>query len=148
MVPGGGDTTRLAATCFEDQAEVCMKNGIATSTQKVYNCAHWLFLDFCSRLNRVPPPASKATIVIFVTELAQSRAQTTIKSYLSGVRHLHITQGFPNLLECCHWLDLILKGIKRTKPRAPGQEQLPITPSILLTIKAGLEKLSMPLIRR
>ena len=53
---------------------------------------------------------------------------------------MHITQGFPNPLENCHRLDLVLKGIKCTKPRASGQERLPITPSILLHIKAGLEK--------
>ena len=145
MVPGGGDTTRLALAHLEDQAEVYMKNGIATSTQKVYSCAHRLFLDFCSRLNRVPLPASEATIILFVTELAQSRAQTTIKSYLSGVHHLHITQGFPNPLENCHRLDLVLKGIKRTKPRASGQELLLQYSS---TLRQACKRPLLPLIRR
>ena len=120
-----------------------MNQGIAPSTKKVYNTAQTLFLKFCSRLNLTAMPASESTLILFVTELAQTRAHATLKSYLSGVRFLHITHGFPNPLANLLRLDLVLKGIKRIKPRPPSQIRLPITPAILRRIRAGLTQIQL-----
>ena len=114
-----------------------MRNGVAPSTWKTYSSAHRLFLEFCSRLCFVALPASEGTLILFVTELAQSRAVSTIRTYLAGVRHLHIIHGFTNPLQSTPRLDLVLKGLKRVKLR-PGKPRLPITPAILSRIRASL----------
>ena len=116
-----------------------LKHGIAPSTQKTYSAAQDIFLGFCGRLGLAALPASEGTLMLFVTELAQTRAHTTIRTYLAGVRHLHVIHGLPNPLEQSLRLDLVLKGIRRIKPKQ-GKPRLPITPHILLRIKSSLDQ--------
>ena len=101
------------------------------SAQKIY-------LDFCSRLNQTPVPASEETLILFATELAQTRAHSSIRTYLAGVRHLHVTLGHGNPLSGTLRLDLVLKGIHRIKP-SRSQARLPVTPSILRKVKEVLD---------
>ena len=121
------------------QAEGLLSKGIAPSTSKVYSSAQRIYLEFCSRLNLTPLPASEATLILFATELAQTRAHTTIRTYLAGVRHLHVTQGHGNPLLGTLKLDLVLKGIHRIKPNQ-SQARLPVTPSIMAKIKGILDR--------
>ena len=114
-----------------------MTKGIAESTAKTYASAQKLFLDFCSRLRLCPLPASEETLVLFVSEAAQSRTDGTIRCYLSGIRHLHIMHGFGNPLERTLRLDLVLRGIHRIKPKV-SRPRLPITRQILRIIKSSL----------
>ena len=65
-------------------------NGIAANTHKMYSVAQRLYQDFCTRMNFTSLPASEAMLILFVTELAQTQAQSTIKTYLSGVQHLRM----------------------------------------------------------
>lgn len=109
------------------------------STNKVYSSAQRIYLEFCTRLSLTPIPASESTLILFVTELAQTRAHSTIRTYLSGVRHLHVTQGHGNPLGGTLRLDLVLKGIHRIKP-SQKQARLPVTPSILAKIKEVLDR--------
>lgn len=114
-----------------------MSQGIATSTRKVYSTAEKLFIEFCARTNRTPLPAEESTLILFVTELAQMREHSTIRSYLSGVRFIHITNGLQNPLENTPRLDLVLKGIRRVKPKRTNP-RLPITPAVLRRLQQGL----------
>ena len=142
MGGSSGEPARLALSILENQAQEYLKNGIAANTQKLYDLAQHLYLDFCSRMNFTPLPASETMLILFVTELAQTRAQSIIKSYLSGVRHLHILHGLQNPMTNTPRLDLVLKGIMHIKPHH-SQPRLPITPATLLRLKGGLEKLGL-----
>ena len=142
MGGSSGESAGLALSFLESQAQEYLKNGIAGSTQKVYSVAQHLYLEFCSRLNFTPMPASEAMLILFVTELAQTRAHSTIKTYLAGVRHLHILHDFQNPRPDNPRLELVLKGIQRIKPRRT-QPRFPITPAILIRLKKGLEKLDL-----
>ena len=62
---------------------------------------------------------------------------STVRAYLSAVRHLHITQGLGDPLVGHSKLELALKGLCRTSPQAKDQ-QLPITPLILRRLRAVL----------
>ena len=139
MEAGGGEATRLAVARLEVQAEGLLSKGIAPSTSKVYSSVQRIYLEFCSRLNLTPLPASEATLILFATELAQTRAHSTIRNYLAGVRHLHVTQGHGNPLLGTLKLDLVLKGIHRIKPNQ-SQARLPVTPSIMAKIKGILDR--------
>lgn len=68
-----------------------------------------------------------------MAHLAQAVEYTTVRAYLSAVRHLHISQGLANPMENAHQLELVLKGVKRGKPKGRDR-RLPITPLILLEI--------------
>ena len=73
---------------------------------------------------------------MFVSKLANEQLRhTTIKCYLSGVRHLHVAEGFgdPGISKMPR-LEQVLKGIKsvqaKTTPR-PEYMRMPITPELL-----------------
>ena len=66
----------------------------------------------------------------------------TIKVYLSGVRSLHINNGFPDPLKDRPRLQRVLRGIKRSQGSS-STNRLPIDKSILLLIHNHLN-LSVP----
>ena len=62
---------------------------------------------------------------------------TTIRSYLSAIRHAHLERGLQDPLKGKTRLDLALKGFRRGQPRTQDA-RLPITPLILETIGRSL----------
>ena len=77
----------------------------------------------------------------FVAKLAhEGLKHRTIKSCLSGVRYLHISEGLGDpFVQQMPWLQYMVNGIKRIeaeKGTANQREWLPITPDILRSIKA------------
>ena len=58
---------------------------------------------------------------------------------MSAVRHLHIIHGYENPLASKPQLELVLKGIRRTKPKS-SVPRLPITPVLLTRIEEGFQK--------
>ena len=57
--------------------------------------------------------------------------------YLSGVRALHIEQGFADPLHNCLRLQRVIRGIKRTQG-SPSSSRLPITDDLMLVILKSL----------
>ena len=75
---------------------------------------------------------------MFVAWLAkEGLAHQTIRSYLSAIRHFHILagQGDPLVGDPYPMLQYVLRGIKRSPTRTARQLRLPITPTILRTLK-------------
>ena len=81
---------------------------------------------------------SESTLLLFSAHLAkQSLVHTTIKVYLSAIRHLHITHGLHNTyaeqLTAC--VQLVLKGIKKMQlHNKPLKQRFPITAAIMTCI--------------
>ena len=84
-----------------------------------------------------PLPASEQLLVLFVADLSQRVSYSTIRTYLAGIRHLHISEGVGNPLNGKLKLDLLLRGVKRSKPTRPNS-RLPVTPMILRLIRKVL----------
>ena len=83
-------------------------------------------------------PASEETIALFISYLGSEKVSyKTIKSYLSAVRHLHISFGLP-FVGISPRSHLLIRGIKRTQGDARVRSRLPITPTILRSIKLSL----------
>ena len=80
-----------------------------------------------------PCPADEWTLCLFATFLAGSLQH----SYLSGVRALHIEQGFADPLHNCLRLQRVIRGIKRTQG-SPSSSCLPITDNLMLVIRKSL----------
>lgn len=68
---------------------------------------------------------------------------STIKCYLSAVRHLHVAEGVgdPGIAKMAR-LEQVLKGIKATQAKegVQAKSRLPITPEILIKIKETWER--------
>ena len=89
-----------------------------------------------------PCPADEWTLCLFATFLAKTVQHASIKVYLSGVRALHIDQGFSDPLAGCLRLRRVLRGIKRCQG-SPVASRLPITDDLMLVIWNSLD-LSLP----
>ena len=83
-------------------------------------------------------PAYEETISLFISYLGMKKVSyKTIKSHLAAVRHLHISSGlsFVGVSPRSH---ILIRGIKRTQGDVMVKLRLPITPSILGSIKVSL----------
>ena len=60
-------------------------------------------------------PANESTLIYFAVYLAKTLKVGTIKTYLAGVRNLHILNGFDLPLKQFVCLQYVLRGIKRVQ---------------------------------
>ena len=97
------------------------------------------YLLFCTRFRLPAIPASTVVLTWFVQFLTRTlKSHKSIVNYLSGVKTLHVllevlVEGFSGLI-----LKLTLRGIRRLNTHVPRQA-LPMTPNILIQIKACLD---------
>jgi len=121
MGSGGGSATRLHISRVQEKDEHFLRKGIVQSTEKAYLSAQRGYLLFCQWLNLQPLLATEDTLILYVIESAQTRAHSTIKTYLAGVCNLHVINGLANLLEGKLNPNLVLKGINRSSQSTPQQ---------------------------
>ena len=114
--------------------------GLAESTHKLYACGVRRFLSVCSAAKLTPVRATEEVLCHFAATLVDDGLRhRSIKSYMAGVRHLHISEGhgdpFSAGLQRLHY---VLRGIKRAEclNGATKRERRPITPALLRKIKS------------
>ena len=131
----------MDVTTLEADVQRYFEQGLAQSTQKTYKSGIKKFYEFCARL---PPqfvslPITQSMLCLYVSYLARSGlSYSTINSYLSALRHLHILHNFPEPQQAA-WQKFMLvkRGIRKEKAIShPQKPRLPITPDILRQIKA------------
>ena len=114
--------------------------GLASSTLRAYRSAQRRYGKICAEDGLQAVPASEEGLCRFVARLAgDDLKHRTIKSYLAGVRHLHIEKGLADpFLQPLHRLHYTLRGVKRCEGErgVMTRERLPISPDILKKIKA------------
>ncbi len=89
----GNIPARLDVMRLEEQAQFLVSQGIAPSTARVYDSGKATYPALCTRLGMPPIPASEDLLLLFVVELAQTVVYSTIRTYLAGLRHLHVWRG-------------------------------------------------------
>ena len=118
--------------------EYYFQNGLAASTRRAYGSAKSRYAKFCQSKGLPPLPATEHQLCQFVSYLAnQNLCHSTIKCYLSAVRHLHVAEGRgdPNMSSMAR-LEQVMRGIKGSQAKAaPRQARLPITPELLRKIR-------------
>ena len=97
-------------------------DGLAESTQRAYSVAKRRYSQFCLSNGMNPVPASEHQLCLFISSLANDKlAHSTIKSYLSGIRHLHVEQGRGDpCISNMARLEQVLRGIKRVQAKSGG----------------------------
>ena len=86
-----------------------------------------------------PLPVSQSVLCLFISYLAnQGLVCSTIKTYLSAVRYLHILNGLPEpRANPMPKLTLVERGIRRARASEESKRlRLPITPTILRQLKS------------
>ena len=133
----GAGAARLALSLLEEHADRYLRLGVTPNTARSYRTAQSRYLSLCSRFGLLPLSASEQTLILFVAELAQEFAHSSIRSYLSSVWNLHITRGWADPLSGALRLNLLLKGIRRVKA-APPRVKLPVTLLVLHRVRRVL----------
>ena len=106
--------------------------GLAESTHKLYATGVHRFTRVCTAAGLTVVPASEGALCHFAATLAEEGL--CIKSYMAGVRHLHISEGYGDpFTHDLHRLHYVLRGIKRAEGIAgmAKWERRPITPDLL-----------------
>ncbi len=90
--------------------------GLAQSTHRVYSSGQKRFLGFCGSADLLAVLASEDVPCKFVAKMAsEGLRHRTIKSYMAGIRHLHIEEGLEDpFLPCLPRLHYVLRGVKRS----------------------------------
>ena len=125
-------TGQLDVSSLDLQVHFYFHRGLADSTHRTYRAGVNRYLSFCVSFNVSNPfPLSESTLCYFVVSLARE-GPTTIKTYLSAVRHAHIERGFPDLRDASSLprMHMIQSGVQRERAdQGPPPPPPPPTPS-------------------
>ncbi len=117
-----------------------LRCSLAPSTRRTYAAAQRRYLEFCGRARLPPLPTSETTLCSFAAAMAgEGLKHKSIKGYLSAVRNLQIMSGQGDPFDSqMPLLDYVLRGIKseQAKHGPAKRERLPITPTVLLKLRA------------
>ena len=90
-------------------------------------------MRFCQQAGLIPLPLRENTLCLFVAHLVEQGLQhSSIRLYLSSLRHLQISSGLPDPFTAGAFprLHYVLRGVQRSvSPGSPTR--LPITPHLL-----------------
>ena len=112
------------------------KSARADSTTSQYNRTQRRYLDFLKRHGvghrwKDTAWAKRVGVPRFVAHCGRTASGGTVRNYTKAVRALYLDAGLDNPCgDDNHFLDLVLRGLRRTKPD-PLQRKLPITTDIL-----------------
>ena len=103
----------------------------------MYRSGQNRYLNFCTKAGLQGVPTQEAVLCKFVAQLAiEGLRHATIKSYMAGIRHLHIENGLGDtFLPSLSMLHYVLRGVKQSQGKVDKRERLPITSPLLRKIK-------------
>ncbi|XP_064384103.1 uncharacterized protein LOC135333113 [Halichondria panicea] len=123
--------TGLDITGLDKAVEFYFHHALAPSTQRTYTSAQARYLSFCTQFDITPLPLQETHLCRYVSWLAKDNiAHTTVKSYLSALRHLQIACNFPDpMISTFPKLEGVIRGIKMQQARhkTSSPKRLPIT---------------------
>ena len=133
-----------------DELDELYSYGLAKGTWSSYKTAEGLLKQCCEEKDiEKKLPLEENTVLAFVHWLAFKRGSkaSTIDTYLSGIRQLHVERGLPTDNIRTDRVRTILKGLKNknlAEDRKEGVEKRkPITTDILLVLKGKLAEADM-----
>ena len=145
-IGGTADNTKtgLDIPSLDTLVEQYFHAALAPNTICTYTSAKNRNLHFCTFSCIKPFPVNEHSLCLFAAQLAQDKvSHLSIKSYLSAIRHTQIALGLPDpSMASMPKLEGVIKGIKATQARSgsPKKKRLPITPSILNSMRLQWEK--------
>ena len=142
--PPAGPPGRLDLPDLAASVQSYFQAGLAPATHRSYQAALKRFHEFCTHYNICNPfPLTEHTLCYFTAYLAdKGLAPQTGKSYLSAVRSMQISLGFPDPREQSSLpiLKRVQAGISRLRMSrgSPPRIRLPVTAQILSQIRQTL----------
>lgn len=113
------------------EAQTFINASISKNTQLAYDLAWRTFSAWCDENDLDPKTLSTPGLILFLTEMAQTKRVSTILKTLAGIRKCRQLLGTP--LEPSHELDSFLRGLKRIKAK-PQTSKEPLSTDLLKRI--------------
>ena len=89
---------------------------LSQNTKKSYSSGMRQFYSFCSQTGLTPTfPINEDILIHFSVCMSRSVQHSTIKNYLSAIRHYHSSHGYRLSLLAFLRLQVILRAIKRSQ---------------------------------
>ena len=112
------------------------QHALAPATRQLYTTGQRHFHNFCRLHARPLGPADDAFLAEFVAYLADVAkiTPTSIKTYLSALRSLHIDRGWPDPLQSAPLTQRVLAGVKRVHGLHPRRQRLPVSRPTLVRL--------------
>ena len=140
-----GDT-RLDKSGLDSLVRSFFVKGLAKSTQRAYTSGQ-KHLNFCTSAGLQTLPAGEEVLCKFAAKTAnEGLKHRTIKTYMAGIRHLHIQEGLEDpFLPALSRLHYVLRGVKRSQgvEGASSRERLMRLCHLFETVDINLDKLKL-----
>lgn len=136
LLPAIDSTSHLALESGILKAKAFAENSKANSTRLSYESDFAHFQAFCERMGFEALPASPQAVAIYASELAESKAVSTIQRRVAAISHHHQSNGLdsPTLHPA---VKTVLKGIRRSKGTA-AQQKAAVSVTTLRTMVQNL----------
>ena len=134
-------SARLDLSSLDSAVQQFFSAGLANSTKRSYQSGANRYIRFCSLFGVTPYPATERSLSHFVGYLLQEGlSASTVKGYLSAVRHAQISLGLgdPRMGDMSQ-LEYHIKGLRKLSS-GRQQSRLPITINILRYLRSSWEK--------
>ena len=130
---------RLDVTKLESAVWQLFSAGVAPSTLKAYQSGLNRYNQFCALSSLPPFPTNEHTLSLFVAYLyREGLCYTTVKTYLSGVRYMHIKLGLGDMrAQHMPQLEYITKGLRKLTSKGSASKRLPITPHLMHILRSA-----------
>lgn len=97
-----------------DKAKEYARASKASSTVRTYQSVWLAFTTWCSSKGMTSVPASPDTVVLYVTDMAESRKARTIKKHLAAISQIHKLAGHPSPVQS-EPVKMVMAGLRRVK---------------------------------
>ena len=110
-------------------------SSIEPSTASNYRCGFRSLTKFCKKVQSSPLPVSAATLCLWMFKICgRKRKPATVAKYLSGVRHMHLLNGFDWTLSANPLVQMTLRGLRKRYRSNPKFQKVPLCLGTLLTM--------------
>ena len=110
-------------------------SSIEPSTASNYRCGFRSLTKFCKKVHSSPLPVSAATLCLWMFKICgRKRKPATVAKYLSGVRHMHLLNGFDWTLSANPLVQMTLRGLRKRYRSNPKFQKVPLCLGTLLTM--------------
>lgn len=114
---------------------------VSLSTHRTYRAGQQAYFAFCRRHHFQAVPATVDVLSMFVAYLLdEKRRLATVRVYLAGVRHLHLTNSLPVTVFQAERLAAVMAGARRLDSlrTSSGSRRRPATVEHLQALKSRL----------
>jgi len=105
---------------------------IAPSSRRTYSAAESRYFSFCQAHGRASLPGDDVTLSYFAAELSRTLQPTSVRTYMSAIRNLHMELGCVYPSGPTTLLSRVMRGVERSP--SVRRHRLPITVPLLRDI--------------